>query len=195
MINPKGVLHGMFVDAKIETDRLYIRPYQIGDAHSLYQMTLEPGHFTYMPESPPKNIEEIHRLIKWSIDCNEKNTTEKIYKFNLSVFLKETGEFIGICGLGPNDINKDEVEVYYSLVKRFQGKGYAHEAARAVLSYSLNVIGLEKVVGLVHPDNIASLTIIKRLGMKFSHELSDFQGDLQEFNGYHLYMIKKSEVQ
>jgi [ribosomal protein S5]-alanine N-acetyltransferase len=177
----------MFINAKIETERLVIRPYQDEDAEALYQMTQEPGHFNYMPEEPPKSIKEIENLIRWSKDCNQKNTTDKIYKFNLAVFLKETGEFIGIGGLGPNDLNKDEVELYYSLVKKHQGKGYAKEIAHSVLDYGLNTIGLKKIVGLVHPENKPSVHIIQSLGMKYTKEITNQQGEFTDFNGYHIY--------
>ncbi|MFT4415561.1 GNAT family N-acetyltransferase [Fredinandcohnia humi] len=184
----------MFLHAKIETERLVIRPFHEEDAEPLYQMTLEPGHFTYMPEVPPTTIEEIQNLVQWSINCNEKNTPKKIYKFNLSVFLKETGEFIGIAGLGPNDVNQEEVELYYSLMQKHQGKGYAKEAAHAVMSYGFNTIGLPKVVGLVHPENAPSLHIIKGLGMRFSHVLSGYKGDLKDHNGMHIYEIVKPYI-
>lgn len=182
----------MFIGVEIETDRLLIRPYQQEDAESLYKMTQEPGHFTYMPEVPPANLQEIKNLITWSTNCNAKNTREKIYKFNLSVFLKETGEFIGISGLGPNDLNPEEVELYYSLTLKHHGQGYAKESAKAVLSYGFGTIGLLKVVGIVHPQNTPSLRIIQGLGMKFVKEISGQRGELSEHNGYHLYEISKT---
>lgn len=147
-------------------------------------MTQEPGHFDYMQDMPPKNIDDIHNLIRWSKNCNRKNTPDKIYKFNLSVFLKETGEYIGISGLGPSDVNHNEVELYYSLMKAHQGKGYAKEAAAAVLAYGLETIGLTKVVGIVHPKNLPSLNIMEGLGLAFSHEITGQEGDLQGLNGY-----------
>ncbi|MFS0862809.1 GNAT family N-acetyltransferase [Fredinandcohnia sp. 179-A 10B2 NHS] len=182
----------MFISAVIETERLLIRPYQQEDAESLYKMTQEPGHFNYMPEVPPANLQEIMNLITWSMNCNAKNTKEKIYKFNLSVFLRETGEFIGISGLGPNDLNPEEVELYYSLTQKHQGKGYAKEAAKAVLDYGFETIGLPKVVGIVHPKNSPSLNIIKVLGMKFVKEVSGQVESLKDHNSYHLYEIWKT---
>jgi [ribosomal protein S5]-alanine N-acetyltransferase len=180
----------MFSNVKIETDRLLIRPYQDEDAQAIFEMVTEDNHFQYMPEGPINSIEEIESLIRWSKGCNAKNTKEKIYKFNLSVFLKETGEFIGICGLGPHDVYPEEVEVYYSLKKKFQGKGYAREAAQAVVVYGLNTIGLPKIVATVHPENGPSVKIIEGLGMEYQYILSGFEGDLVEHNGYAYYELE-----
>jgi [ribosomal protein S5]-alanine N-acetyltransferase len=182
----------MFLHTNIVTDRLMFRPYQDEDAEAIFQMTQEPDHFAYMPEEVPAELKDIHSLINWSKECNQKNTKDRIYKFNLAVFLKETGEFIGICGLGPNDLNSEEVELYYSLVKKHQGKGYAKEAASALLSYGFDTIGLQRVVGLVHPENHASLHILKSLGMTYLKEISGYVGDKEEFNGYQLYEVVKA---
>jgi [ribosomal protein S5]-alanine N-acetyltransferase len=56
-------------------------------------------------------------------------------------------------------------------MKVHQGKGYAKEAAAAVLGYGLEIIGLEKVVCLVHPENMVSLSIIKGLGINIRMKL------------------------
>lgn len=173
----------------IETERLHIRPYADEDAVHLYNMTQEPGHFDYMPDVPPANIDDIKKLITWSKGCNQKNTREKIYKFNLSVFLKETGEYIGICGLGPNDANTDEVELYYSLMREYQGFGYAKEAAQALLSYAFETICLPRVVGIVHPDNKPSVQIIQGLGMTYVKVLQGLDGELKDMNGYQIYEV------
>lgn len=183
----------MFVNAKIETERLVIRPYHEEDAQAIFEMVNEENHFQYMPDGPYNKIEEIENLIRWSKSCNAKNTKEKIYKFNLGVFLKETGEFIGICGLGPHDVYLDRIEVYYSLKKKYQGKGYAKKAAQAVVAYGFNTIELPKIVATVRPENTPSVKIIEGLGMKYQYTLSGFGGDLVEHNGYAYYELEPTK--
>ncbi|MFE8702276.1 GNAT family N-acetyltransferase [Cytobacillus sp. FJAT-54145] len=179
----------MFVNAKIETDRLIIRPYIDEDAEPIFQMLQVPDHYKYIPDELPTSIQQVMRLIQWSKECNEKNTPEKIYKFNLAVLLKETGQFVGVCGLGPCDVKEGEIELYYEITREFQGKGFAKEAAQAIFEYGINRIGLKRIVTTVHPDNLASRAIIEGLGMEYVKDLDGLTGDLEEHNGYRFYQI------
>jgi ribosomal-protein-alanine N-acetyltransferase len=177
----------MFIDAKIETERLILRPYIQEDAEAIFSMATEPEHFKYQPDTPPRSIEDIDRLIKWSQECNKQNTPNKIEKFNLAIILKKTEEFVGVAGLGPHDILREETELYYALAKKFQGKGIAKEAAKAVFEYGINVIGLDRIIATVHPDNIGSVKIIEALPMKLVKVLDGLAGEDEGYNGYNLY--------
>ena len=57
------------------------------------------------------------------------------------------------------------LEIFYSLVPGFWGKGYATEAARAVVDNALGPLGLPEVLAEVDEGNVASVAVIKRLGM------------------------------
>ncbi len=79
--------------------------------------------------------------------------------------IRETGgtELLGTAGLRPlEDIG---LEVVYSLVPSAWGKGYATEAARAVVDYALDSLGLSEVLAEIDEGNVASVAIVKRLGM------------------------------
>ncbi|MFJ5761073.1 GNAT family N-acetyltransferase [Neobacillus sp. NPDC093182] len=102
----------------------------------------------------------------------------------MAFVLKDTLETIGIGGLGPHDIDNQEIEIYYGIQEAYQGCGLATEAAEAILDYCLNTIGLKKVIATVHPENTASKRIIERLGMKYNKTLSRFTGENSNFNGY-----------
>lgn len=180
----------MFINAKIETERLILRPLIKEDVIPIFRMATEPGHFTYQPDLPPKDVKEIESLIEWSKNCNQKNTPEKIYKFNLAFVLKETLETIGIGGLGPHDIDSQATEIYYGIQEVYQGRGLSTEAAKAILDYGMNTIGLKKVIATVHPENTASKKIIEKLGMKHKKTLSGLTGENSNYNAYLLYNIQ-----
>jgi [ribosomal protein S5]-alanine N-acetyltransferase len=72
-------------------------------------------------------------------------------------------DLVGTAGLRLlDDIG---LEIFYSLEPRYWGKGYATEAARAVLDYALGPLGLPEVLAEVDEDNTASVAVIERLGM------------------------------
>jgi [ribosomal protein S5]-alanine N-acetyltransferase len=71
--------------------------------------------------------------------------------------------FVGTAGLRPLD--ELGLEVFYSLAPASWGKGYATEAARAVLDHALGSLGLPEVLAEVDAGNAASIAVIERLGM------------------------------
>lgn len=109
----------------------------------------------------------------------------KLGKFPL--FLKETEEFVGTCGIEPYQLDgRSEVELGYRLCLNHWGKGYAAEAARAVLRYGFEDLKLEKILGFALPQNRASLKILEELGFQYrrdfvhvglSHRLYEFPRD------------------
>jgi ribosomal-protein-alanine N-acetyltransferase len=70
---------------------------------------------------------------------------------------------VGTAGLRPlDDIG---LEIFYSLMPGSWGKGYATEAARAVVEHALGPLGLPEVLAEVDEGNAASVAVVKRLGM------------------------------
>ncbi len=81
--------------------------------------------------------------------------------------LKETGEFVGICGLleQKNVEGKDEIEVGYLFVRDHWGKGYATEAARACMEYGFHKMGCNRIISLIDPENSASIRVAEKNGL------------------------------
>jgi ribosomal-protein-alanine N-acetyltransferase len=76
---------------------------------------------------------------------------------------RDGGRFAGVTGLRPlEDLG---LEVIWSLVTEVQGKGYATEAAGAVLDYGLGPLGLPEVLAEIDEGNTASAQVAGRLGM------------------------------
>jgi RimJ/RimL family protein N-acetyltransferase len=72
-------------------------------------------------------------------------------------------ELAGTAGLRPLDAIG--LEIYYSLAPGSWGRGYATEAARAVIDHALGTLGLPEVLAEVDEGNAASVAVVKRLGM------------------------------
>jgi ribosomal-protein-alanine N-acetyltransferase len=180
----------MFVDAVIETDRLRIRPYQLEDVYSLYEVLSQPDFFHYVPVEIP-TLDDVREMVEWSMDSNIKNTTEKISKFNLAIIDKEYDEVIGYCGLGTFVLDNSKVDLYFGLSDQYRGMGLAKEAASAVLNYGFNVIGLTEIVSTVHPENIASVKILESLGFLYSYTIKELSKEKEFLEGHSYYVIEK----
>lgn len=72
-------------------------------------------------------------------------------------------DLVGTVGLRPLD--DDGLEIFYSLAPGSWGRGYATEAARAVVGYALGTLGLAEVLAEIDEGNTASVAVVKRLGM------------------------------
>jgi RimJ/RimL family protein N-acetyltransferase len=72
-------------------------------------------------------------------------------------------ELVGTVGLRP--LADDGLEIFYSLAPGSWGRGYATEAARAVVGHALGTLGLAEVLAEVDEGNTASVGVVKRLGM------------------------------
>lgn len=86
------------------------------------------------------------------------------------VHTKDTGEFIGCCGLRPYDVDKAMYELGFHLMSACWGKGYGTEAARAVVDYAYDPLGASGLFSGHHPNNLASAKVLGKLGFAYSHD-------------------------
>jgi RimJ/RimL family protein N-acetyltransferase len=82
------------------------------------------------------------------------------------VELREIGEPIGICGLIKREALED-VDLGFAFLPTFWRKGYALEAATAVMRYAGEVLGLRRIVAILSQDNHRSSKLLEKLGFSF----------------------------
>lgn len=75
---------------------------------------------------------------------------------------KSSGLSIGSCGLLRRD-ELDAPDLGYAFLPEGRGQGYVVEAARAVLDYARDVLGLQRVLAIVDPSNLASIKVLQKL--------------------------------
>jgi ribosomal-protein-alanine N-acetyltransferase len=71
-----------------------------------------------------------------------------------------------------------EVELLYALARRWWGQGLTSEAARRAIQYGFETLGLEKIVALAFPENLASIGVTKNAGMTYEKDAHLFGHDL-----------------
>jgi len=81
------------------------------------------------------------------------------------------GRRIGNCGLTLRT-GMEHADIGYSLLPRFEGQGYAFEAAQATLNYGFETHGLKHIEAIVTPDNQRSIHLLDKLGMGFKKEIN-----------------------
>lgn len=86
------------------------------------------------------------------------------YNFGLYKVELKDGTAIGLCGLIRRD-GLDDVDIGFTLLPDYRNRGYALEAAQAVMEYGRDVIGLERIVAIALPDNKPSVRLLEKIGL------------------------------
>lgn len=86
---------------------------------------------------------------------------------------KADGNVIGFAGLFPcNALGAGDFEIGFVMAKQAWGRGYASEIGKAQLAMGFAEIGCRRLLGLVHPDNTASVHALTKLGMRYHSEVT-----------------------
>ena len=169
------------LDIQVETQNLFIRSYRDSDLDSCIDLYGDPIITKYFDHGAPRSEVEVQDLVALRGASLFKNN---IPLGLFSVFLKETGEFVGQVDLLPTD-DPSTVEIGCILFQQFQSSGIGTEATRAMIfQYTRvlfekgyrNLIGLpiDKIMGTVHPNNRASLCLVRKIGMVFQKNKERF---------------------
>ena len=86
------------------------------------------------------------------------------------VFLLESGEHIGCAGLRPYDIAKGIFEIGFHIRSNHWQKGYATEAARAVIDYAFTCLNVKALFAGHNPKNLSSRRLLLKLGFHYTHD-------------------------
>ena len=151
----------------LETERLILRKYTWADYEGLYEILSDPETMAHYPK--PYDAAGVRRWIEWSLDNYEK------YGFGLwAVELKETGAFIGDCGLTMQCIDGELLpEIGYHICKDHWRKGYAAEAAAACIRVAFEQFGFPAVYSYMNADNEPSWRTAMKNGMTLVDEYAD----------------------
>jgi ribosomal-protein-alanine N-acetyltransferase len=143
----------------IETNRLTLRIMRESDAEPLLEIFSDPVAMRYFGVVFDRN-----RMDEW-VRSNLEH--EKKHGFSLlAVVLKKTGDVIGDCGLETDVIDGQTiVGIGFDFRRSHWGRGYATEAAMAVLRYGFTQLGLERISGWIDPENEPSQRVAERIGM------------------------------
>lgn len=156
----------------LETDRLVLRRFTLDDAEFIFRLVNDPSWLRFIGDKNVRNLEDARRYLREGpLDMYER------YGFGLyRAEERDSGIAAGMCGLIKRDTLPD-VDVGYAFLPEFRGKGYAFEAASAVLAHGNRVFGLQRILAIVSPDNAGSIRVLEKAGMKFERVLEIKPGD------------------
>jgi RimJ/RimL family protein N-acetyltransferase len=144
----------------LETSRLLLRKKVVEDVPFFFEMNADPLVNKYTGDVPFKDMKGAEGIVRYVI--NQYNTNGY---GRWMVLEKETNTPLGWCGLKYHEDTK-ETDLGYRFMQKYWGKGYATESAIACLDYGFNVLKLDRIIGRAMNENIASVTVLKKIGMK-----------------------------
>ena len=81
-----------------------------------------------------------------------------------AVLLKDGSEFVGQAGLIRHE---HAVELFFSFLPQFWGRGLATEVARACRDYAFTHLDLDRLIGIIHPENRPAIAVATKVGMSY----------------------------
>lgn len=166
----------------LETKRLILRHPVPEDLDDLWALYRDPVITKYIPDAP-RSRDEAREELEWFLHGHPRNPQLGLW----ATILKETGKFIGRCGLLPWVIdNQPEVEIAYTIAREFWGQGLATEADQAILQYGFEKLNLSRLICVIDSDHVASQKVAEKIGMRFEKEGRD------EIGPFWVYAIQKT---
>ncbi|HEY0776502.1 MAG TPA: GNAT family N-acetyltransferase [Gemmatirosa sp.] len=142
----------------LTTDRLLLRAFEPRDVDAYVAMMADPAVTRFLGDGRPLSRADAWRQLAlivghWTLRGFGLWAAEE----------RATGALVGRVGCYEPD-GWPGCEVGYVLAPQFWGRGYATEGARAALEYAHGVLARDRVISLIHPDNVASARVATRLG-------------------------------
>jgi [ribosomal protein S5]-alanine N-acetyltransferase len=165
----------------LESERLIIRPFEKGDDQSAIRRVLgqDFGHSTVENAS----VGNLQSWLRWQMLNDEwfPRMLQPPYG-DRAIILKSNGRLIGAVGYVPclapfaqiPELKNTqtttggftpELGLFYAVDPEYQGRGYATEAARAMIEHAFNRVHVERVVAMTDYSNTASQKVMQKLGM------------------------------
>ncbi len=149
---------------KLKSDRLLLIPLLPEDVNNLHKLWTLP---------------EVRKYL-WDDEIIPESQTQTILEENLKLF---NSEKIGIWGIYPLDNHKligfcgfwyfhqpPELQIIYGLNPNYWQQGFAIEAGKTILKYGFENKNFSFIIGSTDETNLASITMMKRIGMKFQEK-------------------------
>lgn len=116
----------------------------------------------FPPNDLPEGVDAAEHWVKYQLERYQT------FRYGLQAILnKETGEFLGMCGLLLQHVDQqNEVEVGYHFLRKYWGNGYAPEAARLFLDYAFENQLADSVISIIHVRNTKSQRVAEKNGLQ-----------------------------
>jgi RimJ/RimL family protein N-acetyltransferase len=151
-----------------ETEHLLFRPLTLSDLDELAALYADPVVMRFL--GGPRSRDDVQNALSGYIREYE------IYGHSFFATIQKSDErFIGQCGLLNQEVDGvPEIELGYLLAPEYWQRGLALEGISALKDYGLERLGFTRIVSLIPPDNVASIHIAEKIGMRHERDVNQW---------------------
>lgn len=147
---------------ELQTERLALRRLTREDADLMLAVWNDPAFHKYVGDRGIRTIEQAQEAM-----AGGALLLYEEYGYGpFRVALRENDQPIGICGLFRREKVEDP-DIGWSVLPDYSGRGYAFEAATAVLEYAFGSLGLTRILAFITEGNAPSVGLAKKLGLRY----------------------------
>ncbi len=132
------------------------------DAEFILKLVNEPSFHQYIGDKGVRTLADAQRYMADGPLQSYETNGYGLYK----VELKSDGTAIGMCGLVKRD-TLPNADIGFAFLQSYWNQGYAYESAAAVMTYARETLGLERILAITTPDNVASGRLLHKIGLRF----------------------------
>jgi RimJ/RimL family protein N-acetyltransferase len=167
----------------LETERLTLRRFGAPDVDAFASYRAEPEVARYQSWQDYTR-EDAERFIT---EMSRADPGVPGEWFQFAIEERESGHLIGDCALVLDTADAPTAQIGYTLDPAFTGRGYATEAAAALIGYTFDGLGVERVHAIADARNHPSIAVAERLGMRgIATVRTTFKGEPCEEHTYEL---------
>ena len=173
----------------LQTERLILRDFKEEDWRDIHEYDADAETVKYMPFGP-NTEDETKAFISKSFD-RKKESPRLIYNF--AMLNKLDNKLIGSFAINITDLENKEAMIGYILNRKYWNQGYTTEAARSVVAFGFEQLGLHRIIASCDPANTGSYRVMENIGMQregYLREEKLFKGVWRDFL---LYSILEKE--
>jgi RimJ/RimL family protein N-acetyltransferase len=177
-------------DWPLETERLALRPFEEGDATWFHAIRSQPEVVQYL-YGEPLTFEQAREKVLQLASGHSFGAEDDW--LSAAIVVRESGEPIGdVAFHWVSELHRTG-EIGYTIDPAHQGRGYATEAARAMLDWGFGTFGLHRIIGRTEVRNAASARVLERLGMRLEARLVENEWVKGEWQSELVYAILDRE--
>jgi RimJ/RimL family protein N-acetyltransferase len=150
----------------LQTQRLVLRQFSNDDAEFVLKLLNEPSFLRYIGDKGVRNLDDAREYIANGPVASYERNGFGLYL----VEMKEAGSPIGMCGLIKRDGLPDP-DIGFAFLPDYWSRGYAVEAAAAVMTYAREIFQLNRILAITSLDNESSGRLLEKIGLQFERTI------------------------
>jgi ribosomal-protein-alanine N-acetyltransferase len=146
----------------LETERLSLREVELTDAPFMLELLNSPGFLENIGDRGVRDEDQARAYIEERVLGSYRD-----HGFGMWLAVqKADGAPVGLAGLVRRE-GLETPDVGYAFIQKVWGRGYAQEAAAAVLAHAQGPMGIPKLAAITTPENFASMAVLRKIGFTY----------------------------